>query len=638
MKRYLFLSLTLLSISAAGQSAKPDSLLNSILSKPDDTLKVVLLNRYSTSIRENNGNEALRVADIAKSIAEKLNFRKGLAPILENTGWISYRRGNYAKALALGTEALKIYNEFGDKRGAANCSNNISAILTEQGRHDDALRILRRAFLIAQELGEYGVMARCANNAALNFLPKHQLDSALYYTQLAIELGAKAKDEYRIAFAKRTLGDIFMEKKNYEGARKNLFEALIPSNRGGNVFLEASTLYRIGKTYFLSKEYDQALIYLNKNKVIAEKFGFKSELERTYKMMADIYRVKNDMAKVVLYTDKYLIVHDSLLIQRSNERMALNQAKFESDLQQAQIDLLKKDSLLKEEELKGKQLWNNIFIGGLIVLAGIGIVLYYTNLRVKKYNIDLQERNRKINEQTIQLRDLNATKDKIFSIISHDLRSPLASLRGLMDLASGANLSQEEFLRFAKSLKNNLDYVSDDLDNLLSWARSQSKGIVPQFGPSNPFSIVKELHDLYGEAARMKNIELENTIDESVHIHADRNHLKLILRNLIGNSIKFSDNGGNVSTACHVHSGKVALSVTDRGKGMSEEEVEKLFFIGTHFTTRGTNNEKGLGIGLLLVKEFVEKNNGTISVVSELGKGSTFTIMLQGHSASAPVN
>ncbi|MBI1767376.1 MAG: tetratricopeptide repeat protein [Bacteroidetes bacterium] len=637
MKRYLQVGFALLFTAAFGQSQEPDSLLTSLLARPDDTTKVILLNNYISSIRESNNTEALRVGEVAKTIAEKLNFRKALGPIFENIGWVLYRKGNYAKALIYGTEALKINREFGNRRGEASCTNNICGILFEQNRNEEAIRILKRAFLIAQELEDYAIMARCATNIALNFLSLHQLDSAQYYTELALAHGIRAKDPYRIAFCKRTLGDIFIEKKEYVQAQKNFFEALLPTDKGGNVFLEASTLYRIGKTYFTLKDYDKALQYLNRNKVISEKFEFKSELERTYSLLADIYRIKKDIPKVIYYQDRYLLVHDSLLIQRGNEQMALKLAKYEADIQQAQIDLLKKDALLKEEELKSNQVWNYISVAGLLILAIIGSALYYGNKRVKKINTELHDSNKKINVQSTQLSELNATKDKIFSIIGHDLRSPLASLRGLMDLVSGSNLTQEEFVHFSKKLKNNLDYVSDDLDNLLNWARAQSRSIDPQFEQCNPRSIVDELHHLYTETAQAKNVALENSIPEALEINADRNHLKLILRNLIGNSIKFSQ-GGSITATGHIHNDRAILSITDEGKGMSDEEVKNLFFIGTHFTKPGTNNEKGLGIGLLLVREFVEKNNGTISVKSELGRGSIFTISLQGHKVLAEVS
>jgi signal transduction histidine kinase len=261
--------------------------------------------------------------------------------------------------------------------------------------------------------------------------------------------------------------------------------------------------------------------------------------------------------------------------------------------------------------------------------------LYFGYQRKRKINADLRERNQKINEQAEKLRELNATKDKIFSIIGHDLRGPLASLRGLMGLLAGANLTHDEFTALSRKLKNNLDFVSDDLDNLLSWARSQSGGIQPQPEWFNPHTVVHELNQLYAETARVKNIALENNIPESMEIKADCNHIKLILRNLIGNSIKFSAAGGCVTACGHAHDGKVHLSIMDEGKGMSEEEMKNLFFIGTHFTKLGTNNEKGLGIGLLLVKEFAEKNNGTISVTSEVGKGSTFTVSFHGQNGTS---
>jgi Signal transduction histidine kinase len=309
----------------------------------------------------------------------------------------------------------------------------------------------------------------------------------------------------------------------------------------------------------------------------------------------------------------------------------LQQVKYESDIKQAQIDLLKKDALLKEEELKGQRAWNYIFLSGLTVVTIIGFMLYYSNRRAAKMNLILTDKNEKINFQTQQLGELNATKDKLFSIISHDLRSPLASLRGLMGLLNESNLTQAEFVQISKTLKINLDYVSDDLDNLLNWARTQLKGFEPTFELNSLRKVIDEKFNLYSQAAQEKEITLENRISDEIEIIADRNHLGLIIRNLIGNAIKFSNTGGSIVIDGRIEKGRAIISIADTGMGMTEQEVKNLFFIGTHFTKPGTHNEKGLGIGLLLVKEFVEKNKGTISVTSEAGKGSIFTIALQGH-------
>ncbi len=632
MKNLLVAILCVLSVALSnGQSPNRDSVLVAILNMPNDTVKVRELNRYAESVREFDTNQAMKFAEEARVLAQQINYKRGLGAIYENIGWINYRKGNYSQALTFSAEALKISRQYSDKRGIASSLNNIAAINYEQKQYDEAIRNFKKGYQAAMEIGERPVMSRSLNNIALSFLGLNKLDSAMHYTQLSIKFSESINDQFRAAFGKRTLGDIHYAQNSFAEAMKYYNEALTRAEKQKNNFLITSTLHRIGKTYLAQNNYDKALQYLKRNIAIAEEFDFKNELERTYKLISDVYRAKNDLHNVVVYQDKYIALHDSLYSQRSNELITLQQVKYESDIQQAQIDLLRKDAMLKEGELKGQRAWNYIILSGLTVVTIIGFILYFSNRQTAKMNSILTDKNEKINVQALQLKELNAAKDKLFSIISHDIRGPLASLRGLMNLLNDSNLTKEEFVNLSHTLKINLDYVSDDLDNLLNWARTQLKGFEANFELNSLARVVEEKINLYSEAAKAKDISFENRVSDDIEIVADKNHLGLILRNLIGNAIKFSNPGGKITLTSRIEKGKASLSITDTGRGMTEEEVKNLFFIGTHFTKPGTKNEKGLGIGLLLVKEFLEKNKGSISVISQPEKGSTFTVVLQGH-------
>jgi signal transduction histidine kinase len=192
-----------------------------------------------------------------------------------------------------------------------------------------------------------------------------------------------------------------------------------------------------------------------------------------------------------------------------------------------------------------------------------------------------------------------------------------------------SGLTQSEFVDIAKALKNNLDSVYSDLDNLLLWAQTQLRGLQAVPEPIVLRDLVAEKIALFNEAARNKKIEINNEINPDAIVFADRNHINLVFRNLITNAIKFNQTNGKITLSSTAYDDYHEISVTDSGVGISLEDLSKLFNAETHFTRPGTNREKGVGIGLLLTKEFVETNNGSISVKSELGRGTTFTFILK---------
>lgn len=256
-------------------------------------------------------------------------------------------------------------------------------------------------------------------------------------------------------------------------------------------------------------------------------------------------------------------------------------------------------------------------------------VLFYNNRLRKRSHDNLAEKNIEIAQQALQLSNMNDTKDKLFSIISHDLRGPLASLRGLMNLVGETGLTQEEFQQASNTLKLSLDAVQENLENLLYWAQSQLKGLQVNMEPTSVKHVADEMIALYAEAAKSKDVSILNELENDQHVVVDKNHLRMIFRNLISNAIKFNAKQGMIVISQKQFGNYMEVSVSDSGVGMRASDVVKLFNAETHFTKLGTNQEKGVGIGLLLIKEFIEHNEGSISVESAEGKGTTFTFRLK---------
>jgi PAS domain S-box-containing protein len=287
----------------------------------------------------------------------------------------------------------------------------------------------------------------------------------------------------------------------------------------------------------------------------------------------------------------------------------------------------------KEFDTEFKVLWPDGSVHDIRALAIILRDNSGTPLRMIGTNWDITQQKKteaEIKQRNEELHELNATKDKFFSIIAHDLKSPFSSILGFSELLKNeaTYLDIDSIVQYAGMINSASQHAYELLENLLSWAVIQ-QGRMP-FEPQNFIlkNIVKaEFDELKGNADH-KCIGLSDTIPENTILRADENMIRTILRNLISNAIKFTHKNGHVQVAVQTRPGHTIISVTDTGIGITPETIKKLFKIETSFTSRGTNNEKGTGLGLLLCKEFVEKHGGRIWVESEVGNGSTFSFTI----------
>ncbi len=230
----------------------------------------------------------------------------------------------------------------------------------------------------------------------------------------------------------------------------------------------------------------------------------------------------------------------------------------------------------------------------------------------------------------MRLKELNATKDKFFSIIAHDLKGPIAAVQQSTEfiLESYDDFEKQVFFDLLKDLNVSSKNLMRLLQNLLSWARSQTGRI--QYHPEefqlHPLS--QNVVELLRQAAKSKEIELINTISKEITVFADEHMVSTIFRNLINNAIKYTDAQGKVILSAEKKTGHILVSVTDTGVGIDPGHIDKLFRIDEQYSTLGTREEKGTGLGLILCKSFIERNSGTIDVKSTPGGGTTFLFTL----------
>ncbi|MBN2519455.1 MAG: hypothetical protein JXB17_03035 [Bacteroidales bacterium] len=258
-------------------------------------------------------------------------------------------------------------------------------------------------------------------------------------------------------------------------------------------------------------------------------------------------------------------------------------------------------------------------------------------INLKKVNNQLIEKQKliqiqtkKLKENNKQLKILNSTKDKFFSIIAHDLKNPFNVVSGFSDvlLKKINKFDQEKINKYLEIIQSASTSGNNLLNNLLDWSRSQTGNITFKPKKLNLSNITHDTISLFKGEIHQKNITLNQTIDRKINVIADENMLKTILRNLISNAIKFTPIDGKITISAKPNKSKIEVTIADTGIGIPDDNINLLFRIDTNVTRKGTSNETGTGLGLILCKEFIEKHNGKIWVESQIGVGSKFKFLL----------
>jgi signal transduction histidine kinase len=337
--------------------------------------------------------------------------------------------------------------------------------------------------------------------------------------------------------------------------------------------------------------------------------------------MLVLYGMVGKHKEAYLFQKRHLAYRDSILSRDNANRLADIEVQIALQKTQQAIKL-------KDEENKNQRLWLGSLIGTLLAVVFLLLILYRNYRTQQKNNKKLAEQKQEIENQADTLGKVNHTKDTLFAIIGHDLRSPLNSLKGLMSLLENDNISSEEFILLSSKLKNGVEHVHFTLNNLLLWANSQMQGLETRPTHTNLTTLVKENFNLFGEIAKNKKIDLQHNLPTEMHAWADADQINLVLRNLISNALKFTPKGGEVKVRAMQKEQQIEIHLQDSGVGMSAETLSNLFRQDKHVSTYGTQGEKGTGLGLLLCQEMITKNGGKIWVESELGVGTAFKFVL----------
>lgn len=616
IKTFVFSILLLSCLTINGQTTTQlDSLLRKLDTQKEDTNKLNSLIKIQNLLTEQQGEKKLAYMEQALQLAKKLNQPAKQAQINLDFGTYYTFRSDFEKSLKYHLECAKI----AEKINHTNFQIRAYLGVGQAFQHLDTKSLRAKAYYkkaqnVAILTKDSSMLSNIYVQIAFTFYYEAKFDSTIVYHFKALELAKKQQDIKLIASIYNEIGLTYTQQEKTDLALKNYDLAIAIYNKlPQKPNLELSYVHSdIGRTYSKLKNYPKALEAFRLSLLYAkEAKNAETEME-DYQYLSDLYGEINDYKLQNQFLKKYYSIKDSLF--DSDNKLKLVELENDYQLEKKNVLIAKQEA----ETIKSKN-QRNIFIAIAISTLLLAVVLGFFYRRIQK-------KNTQISQQKEELQQLNQVKDRLFAVLSHDLRNPLVTLKTYFLMLSNSNISAEKKEKYTTQTLKSVNYTSDLLDNLLAWANSQLKNNTVKFSNVNLEESIDDVIALIKPQAEQKQVEIEKKIQVS-STQTNQLILETILRNLITNAVKFSREGGKVLVSTEEKNNQLFISVSDEGIGMSQEKIQAILQSDVSKSI-GTSGEKGSGIGLVLVKELTKQINAELIIESQEGAGSAFKIKL----------
>jgi signal transduction histidine kinase len=662
--RGFFLALTLLAISPYVLAQdKIDSLERQLQKELPDTLRVSTLLLLSIEYEYVDVTKSRKLTEEAIDIIEEKKLTGSKSRAYQSLGSIYRVGGDYQAALKADNIALEASLSVNDSARIATSYNNVAHDYYDLGDYDEAYHYFIQSYRIASSIGDSLTMAISMHNVGRVYKELRQYDRAHEYLNLSREMSRKIGDKEGEPYSLSEIGEVLLRQEKYDSALETLQKTLRMSRQYRLRVLMPKTMINIaqihlkkndvatalayydtayqqydqsndkfgiaevnlgrGLAYLTQKKYDDAMRLIQSSLNDAKSLNANILELQCFYHLSSLWEKRGDYKKAFEYFKQYAEVEDTLFSQDVQSKLLADQLRFETEAKDFQIAALSRQQRRQKDEIKKQEFVRNILVVVMALSAILLITVYRSGQRRRKINTLLLQHQEEMEKRSEELEKLNQVKDKFFSIISHDLRSPINALAGLLDLLDKGAISSKELPEHIKELRTRFHHTRTLLNNLLDWTLLQMDKLNLQATRIDVNKLVEENIQLLGPM-HSKDIIIKNEIPRPCLAFADSNTINLVIRNLITNAVKFTNDGGEVLIRGTEGQREWEISVQDNGIGIKPEILRILFDKTAPYTTRGTANEKGTGLGLILCKEFVEKNGGRIWVESTEGKGSTF--------------
>jgi signal transduction histidine kinase len=532
-------------------------------------------------------------------------------------------KGDYAMALQEMLKGIEIATELNDKEMLSIFNENIALLYAAQKDYDEALNYLNTSKKFNDEVANDVFSAHTYANMASVYADAHQYDYAMFNVNKSISILEKHGIMDWLAFAYETKGKTYLRQSKFKWAKhwydqsEMLHQQVVDDERAKIDLLQGLAETNLGLDKDSISEH-----YAQKAYELAKKLNVKEGMKDASKTLYKIYKRKNNFVKALAYHEFFERLSDTLARNESKKSLLMLKTRVNHEKQ--------KEDLISENEKALAEQKNYLtgILGVVLVLVVITFLVKRSERIQRNLNKELTSKKVQLEENEHELLEINETKDKLFSIIGHDLRGPIGAFQGLLQLFKKGEVEQEEFLSFIPKFKSDIDHISFTLNNLLSWGQSQMNGSTTKPSVIDLEHIVTENVNLLSEIAANKSIKVINKIEQDTLVWSDPHQIDIVIRNLISNALKFTPKKGSVTISAFEKNEHLEISVQDTGIGIDRETQDKLFAKNSNLTTYGTENEKGTGLGLNLCKEMVENNKGSIWVNSIPNKGTCFKFTL----------
>ncbi len=573
----------------------------------------VLLNDYG---EYHSANVFYNKSIIYRQLANDL---KGVGDCYTNMGNNLMAVGDYNGALKSMLKSLSIRKQINDSDGMANSYSNMGNLYYYMRNFKKSEDAYWKSFRIRQKISSNYELANLYINIGGLCYEKNKFDSAYYYFSQALKIGKSNNDNQVVIIALNNISEMAMAQHKYKEALNSINEAekYVDQNIDNEdkiVFNSRKALY-----YEAVKDYKNATNYGEVAFNTSLKIGARRMIVSNAEILAGILEKNEKYASALTYFKLAKQYEDSIYNEENITKF--NDFEYRYKLQNKEQEILKLEASKKIEEEKNRLLQFG-FAFLLAVIGGISLITYSinTNRRKEKKINDLTFKQNEILEQHSKF------KDKLFSIIAHDLRSPVASIQSMFQLLDNNLITQEQFMVLKNNLSSQVDSLNLLLDNILIWAKNQMKsGLQTNKTSVSLNKLIVQNKQLFNEIATKKEVKIETNANEEIDIIADKDQIDLAIRNLLSNAIKFTNKNGLVTISAYQTEDAVTLKIKDTGIGMDKQTIEKIYADNVT-SQKGTNGELGTGLGLSLTKEFIENNNGTCTMESTPNIGTEITI------------
>lgn len=585
-----------------------------------------------------NPDSTLKIIDQYLFVTDSLQLRDDYAELLRLKGLAYFYIGNMSLAHELFVKSRDLFISTSNIDGEADALNNISVIHSQLGYYQTSFEMDSLILELRKQSGDLKKLAYGYNNIAVSYLRQKKYEKALEHFQKSIEICTGLGDFSSIDLSYNNIGNIFRLNGQADSAfyyfNKSL-EYSIPQNH--KQIMSNSYVY-LGDYYWKNNQILKAKNYFQKGLDLALETGIIYEVEWAAQFLNQV------QAKLGDYENAY----KNLLLQKQMADSCRNIELIEKIAQIGSETKFEKEREIDRIKLEKAQLENLIEINkqkqerDLAIIVGVALFLVaiflYRNYRektrdnvlLKKQKDEISAQKEEIQQQRDRINELNKTKDKFFAIIAHDLKNPLGGMVNLSETIyhNFEHIGAEKMIVYLRSIKDSLKSVFSLLENLLQWSSLQLGNIKPKPELFDLNQIMNENRKLLSLFSEQKNIAIRWEGEGRNIVYADPSMTNTIVRNLLTNAIKFTPKNGLITLEVTNEESCQKVSITDTGIGIAAEEIPALFTLKTNKESRPKSKDAGIGLGLILCKEFTQLNGGQIGVESQLGKGSKFWFSL----------